>query len=302
MTIKVSVATTTYNHEAFVQEAIDSVLMQEVDFDYEHVIGEDCSTDRTREIVNGYQRQHPDVMRVLLHRQNIGGRRNMVQVLEACQGEYIALLEGDDYWTSPKKLQKQVDFLEAHPECAICFHSVSTAYEAEAPKPKREEERSYKSFYTLEDLLEGNFIPTCSVMCRRGLFGDFPQWFYTTPTGDWPYHVLNAHYGTIGYIGEIMAVHRIHAGSVWSPRGIVERRRGILRTTEIFRQNLDPKYDRILEDSIARWHLKLLNALRLEGNYQELGHEVGSLLFRHDISKAALFRAVFWALQMKLKK
>lgn len=302
MTIMVSVATTAYNHEPFIQEAIDSVMMQEADFDYEHVIGEDCSTDHTREVVSEYQRQRSDTVRVLLNEENLGGRRNLVQVLEACQGKYIALLEGDDYWTSPDKLRKQVDFLEAHPECAICFHDVSKEYEAEALKPKHENPRSYKSFYTLEELLVGNFIPTCSVLCRRSLFGDFPQWFYTTPTGDWPYHVLNAHYGTIGYIGEVMAVHRVHAASVWSPRSIVERRRGMLHTVEIFRQNLDPKYDRVLEDSLALWHLKLLNALRLEGNYQELGNEVRALLLRQDLSKAALLRAALWVIKSRFSE
>src|SRR5687768_16687744 len=113
--MKVSVAMITYNHEAFVAQAIESVLMQKTDFDFELVIGEDCSTDKTREIVNGYKSKYGERIRVLLPAKNLGINRNLKQTLLACQGRYIALLEGDDYWTSSLKLQKQVNFLDTHP-------------------------------------------------------------------------------------------------------------------------------------------------------------------------------------------
>lgn len=108
--MKVSVLMITYNHEKFIAQAIDSILMQQVNFDYEIVIGEDCSTDGTRAIVIQYQKEYPDKIRLLLPEENLGMHKNFVQTFRACQGEYIALLEGDDYWTSPRKLQKQVDF------------------------------------------------------------------------------------------------------------------------------------------------------------------------------------------------
>jgi glycosyltransferase involved in cell wall biosynthesis len=293
--MKVSVFTTTYNHEPFITEAIESVLMQEVDFEYEHVIGEDCSTDRTREIVLDYQKRYPGRIRLLLREKNVGGRQNFIETYQACRGEYVAILEGDDYWTSPHKLQKQVDFLDAHPEYAICFHGATKKYEAGAIKPRKIVEPTYTSFYTLEDLLERNFIRTCSTMFRNNLFGGFPPWFRTTPTGDWPLHVLNAQHGDIGYIDEVMAIHRVHSGSIWSPRSVVERRKSIIRTLEIFRQHLDPKYDGKIEKSIARWHFKVLNALIMEKNYREIGSYFRDLLLDRNVSKITLVKAAIWA-------
>ena len=128
-TMKVSVHMITYNHEKFIAQAIESALMQQVDFDYEIVIGEDCSTDRTREIVVAYQQRHPDKIRLLLHEQNVGVSLNDIRVYRACRGEYVAWLEGDDYWTSPHKLQKQADFLDSHPACSACFHPVTVFFE-----------------------------------------------------------------------------------------------------------------------------------------------------------------------------
>jgi len=118
----------TYNHETYIREAIDSVLMQQVNFPYEIVIGEDHSTDATRTIVRDYQRRHPDKIRLRLSRENLYSRKLDPGTAThcACRGKYIALLEGDDYWTDPLKLQKQVDFMEAHTTCTYCGHTPRT--------------------------------------------------------------------------------------------------------------------------------------------------------------------------------
>ena len=305
MNCKVSVSIITYNHEPFIAQAIESVLMQETGFEYEILIGEDDSSDRTREIVTGYQQRYPDKIRLFLNdRQNViyvsgqpTGRWNLVNNLKHARGQYVALLDGDDYWTSSTKLQAQVDFLDAHPECAICFHDAEKRYEAGAIKPQKTARPRYRAFYAIEDLLERNFIRTCTVMFRNRLFGEFPDWFYTTPMADWPLHVLNAQHGDIGYIDLVMAVHRVHSNSLWSPRSAVQRRRAAVETLKTFRQNLDPRYDRKLEESIARWHFKVLNALRLEGNYREIAHYLGALPRRRDVSWSALLHAAGWAMQ-----
>jgi glycosyltransferase involved in cell wall biosynthesis len=115
--IKVSVAMITYNHERYIAKALDNVLSQSTNFDYEVIIGEDFSTDNTRSIIIDYQKRYPDKFQLLLNDKNIGMHKNTAQVLRACRGQYVALLEGDDYWTSTHKLQLQVDFLDRHPEC-----------------------------------------------------------------------------------------------------------------------------------------------------------------------------------------
>jgi len=123
----VSVKMITYNHGPYIAQAIEGVLQQKVSFPIELVIGEDCSTDGTREIVFDYQKRHPDVIRVITSDRNVGARTNGRRTEKACRGKYVAYCEGDDYWHHPLKLQKQVDYMEAHPECGV-VHSDADIY------------------------------------------------------------------------------------------------------------------------------------------------------------------------------
>src|ERR1044071_3542733 len=182
--MKVSVVMITYNHEQFIAQAIESVLMQETSFDFELVIGEDCSTDRTREIVCDFQRRFPDKVRLLLHDKNQGASRNFVATYLACTGEYVALLEGDDYWISPGKLQKQVDFLDQHPEYAICFHNAVTFWQDSSREIRIEIPGGQKDTIGITDILKGLYMPTGSVVLRRGLIGSFPDWYLSLRVGD----------------------------------------------------------------------------------------------------------------------
>jgi glycosyltransferase involved in cell wall biosynthesis len=235
MTPKVSVATTTYNHARYIKQTVESVMMQQTDFPFEMVVGEDCSTDQTRAILLDLQARYGQRLRLLLHEQNIGRRQNFYATLGACRGEYIALVEGDDYWTSPAKLQKQADFLDVNGDCALCFHPVQKLYEAEGGRKEVIRPFVIKPRYTLEDLLQRNMIDTCSVMYRNHLFEQFPPWFDSLPSGDWPLYILNALHGEIGYLDEVMAVYRIHTGGVWSTqarRKRMQRKLTILRTVK----------------------------------------------------------------------
>jgi len=221
--MKVSVAIITYNHENYIAQALRSALSQKVNFDYEIVIGEDCSTDNTREIIIDFQKRFPERIRLLPSLNNLGGKKNFVRTLDACKGDYIALLEGDDYWIDEYKLQKQVDFLNSHEEFVISFHNVIKLYDGESRISEKYCTNSRNDTFTLEDILVMNFIPTCSTLYRRGLFGEFPDWFYEIPIGDWPLHILNAQFGKIGYIDEVMGVYRIHRGGFWSQRTPIHR-------------------------------------------------------------------------------
>jgi glycosyltransferase involved in cell wall biosynthesis len=111
-----SIGVLTYNHVFFIRQCLESILTQRVSFDYEIVVGDDASTDGTKEILQQYQRNYPDKFVLLLGDDNQGISANYKRVLQNCHGKYIALCEGDDYWTAKDKLQKQVDFLESHPE------------------------------------------------------------------------------------------------------------------------------------------------------------------------------------------
>ncbi|HEX7980800.1 MAG TPA: glycosyltransferase [Gemmatimonadaceae bacterium] len=220
-----SIVMIAYNVERYIRQAIDSVVEQRVDFDYELVIGEDRSTDGTREIVLEYAARFPDRIRPILRDVNLGMNRNFMETLQQARGQFIALLDSDDYWTSPDKLQRQMDFLRSHPECSICFHNTLVVYEQGDPPthpfhtehPERLISRRIpEPISTLADLARGNFMQTCSVMFRAGLYGALPDWYLEMPTFDWPLHVLNAEHGTIGYIDEVLGAYRVHSAGFWS--------------------------------------------------------------------------------------
>ena len=117
---RISVSVITYNHAAYIAQALDSALAQRTTFDYEIVIADDCSNDGTREIVARYGRRYPDRIRVLLPDRHRGFVRNALRLSHAWRGEYVAMLDGDDYWIDTRKLQLQADLLEAHPDAFVC--------------------------------------------------------------------------------------------------------------------------------------------------------------------------------------
>lgn len=129
MDIMVSVLMTVYNHERYLAKAIEGVLMQKTKFKYELIIGEDCSTDKSRDIVIAYQKKYPDIIKAMLNPVNLGMEKNGWQVTKTARGKYIAFCEGDDYWTDPEKLQMQIDFLESHLGYSGCYHSIAVVNE-----------------------------------------------------------------------------------------------------------------------------------------------------------------------------
>ncbi len=172
----VSVNMITYNHAPYIAQAIEGVLRQKTNFPIELVIGEDCSTDGTREIVSEYQKKYPDIIRVVTSDKNVGMRKNAHRTMQASSGKYIAFCEGDDYWHRPDKLQKQLDYMESHPECGMVFADCDVYYNNSG-----ELQRSvrYSDGYqaplklSIEQILGDEKIRTwpwtCTAMIRRDL-------------------------------------------------------------------------------------------------------------------------------------
>ncbi|MBE3141066.1 MAG: glycosyltransferase, partial [Thermoplasmata archaeon] len=197
MNPKVSVLMITYNQEQYIGQAIESVLAQRVNFAYELVIGEDCSTDGTREICGTYLERYPE--KIHLHRRgkNLGIVPNFVQTFAECRGEYIAILEGDDYWTDPYKLQKQIDFMVSDTDCTLVFHSVEIisgvdgtlmsahSYDSSGGYIKKNTPDHY---IKKEDIImhSGSFISTPSMMFRADVMCELPHWFLNALVGDYP--------------------------------------------------------------------------------------------------------------------
>jgi len=229
---KVSISLITYNQVDFIKQAIDSVLMQETNFKYELIIGEDDSTDGTREIVLSYQEKYPHKIRTFLNKREdvifIDGKPtgnwNFINNLQHCKGKYIALLEGDDYWTDPNKLQKQADFLDNNPDHSMCFHKVHFEYEDSNLEPIVYEPYKQKRSYSLEELIQKNFISTLSAVYRNyEFFSNLPEWFYSAPVCDYPMHLLTAEKGSIGYINDQMGVRRLHEKGYWSSMSLEKK-------------------------------------------------------------------------------
>jgi glycosyltransferase involved in cell wall biosynthesis len=220
----------TYNQERYIAQAINSVLEQRTTFPIELVIGEDCSTDGTREIVEQFAVAHPHIIRARLAEQNQGVKTNFVGALNQACGEYVVILEGDDYFTDPLKLQRQVEALDARPDWAICFHPAHCCYEGGLEGPAVTPVGWDRGEASIVDLFEQNFIPTSGAMFRHRLFPALPAWFMKAEAGDWAIHILNAAHGNIGFLPEVMSAYRIHPAGNWSGRS-VERR--VISTFEL---------------------------------------------------------------------
>jgi hypothetical protein len=207
---KLSVMLKAFNQERFIAQAIDSALAQRTSFAFEIVIGEDCSTDGTRKIVDRYASRYPSRIRVLARERNLGMTRNTMVLYEKCRGEYIAWLDGDDYWSSPDKLQRQVDFLDANPGHTLCFHDTMIV------KPNGAAVRhvcDWPADGGVEDILFRGKGASSSCVYRKVL-DDFPDWFATLPYSDWALQVLHAERGRAAWLPEIYGVHRAGGASL----------------------------------------------------------------------------------------
>lgn len=221
--MKLSVCSITYNHGKFIRQALDSILAQCVSFDYEIVIADDCSTDDTRTILNEYSERFPGVIRLILHEKNVGVTHNFKSVLDEARGQYVALCEGDDYWIDVNKLQRQVDFLDKHPDHSICFHKAKIDFFEVEPFPFKDYNEHTPETTSIHDLIKGNYIHTPTVVYRNHLFGKYPESFLNLKFGDWPLHLLNAQYGKIHFIPEELGAYRVYANGVWSLKSLKSR-------------------------------------------------------------------------------
>lgn len=263
----VSVVVTTYEHENYIRQALKSVLMQKTSFDYEVIVGDDCSNDGTREIVLEFATRYPNRVRTVLPDANLGFGGNPLfrRQFELARGKYVALLDGDDYWTSEEKLQRQVDYLENRSDCALSFHNVIVLYEETRREPHLLNPAAQKEIWTFDDLLADCFIGTCAAVMRRDAVGVLPDWFDTSPFGDWLLHLLAARNGYVGYLSEPMGAYRIHRKGVFSSL----QRHDHLEQVILFYEQLDARLDKAYHAVIEREVGKRSCALADE--YERLG-------------------------------
>lgn len=212
--VMVSVIVLTFNHETYVAQALDSIMMQKVNFEYEILIGDDASTDKTPEILKEYQKRYPDFIRLWIRNRNLGAARNAYELLMLAQGYYLAFCEGDDFWLSDDKLQTQVDFLESHPEYIGCSHRCRIVDEHGVEKKnQRLAWVKEKKKFTLNDF-RGIYLPgQTATIVKRNIFKDSEQDFsflyrINRNISDRTSSLLYLSKGQFGFIPRVMSAYR----------------------------------------------------------------------------------------------
>lgn len=222
-TIKVFMLT--YDHGPYIRQAIESALMQQVDIPVTLVIGEDQSTDDTRSIVMEMAERYPDRIKPILHEKRLGVSRTGYDVWEEClrDSTYVAVLDGDDFWTDTHKLQKQVDLLRTHPDVSMCFNNAWNLM----PDGSRTDyvrawlgQEEVRSRYDERDIIARNFIPSVGVMFRNASGLRLMERLEGFPVLDYTISVVLSQQGRLAFIDEVMGVRRLHTGGMMSMRSL----------------------------------------------------------------------------------
>ena len=241
----VSVVVITFGHENYIRNAIEGVLMQKCNFDIELVISNECSPDSTDDIVNEIinSQENKSWIKYTRHSTNMGAAGNSIWTLKQAKGKYVAICEGDDYWTDPNKLQKQIDFLNNNNAFSICFTDYKVLHEntKNLYYPNLIKKYKNKSIFNQRNILLSNFIPTATVMFRnqKEVYDRLELNLYPL---DWFLHILNSEYGKIKFLPFESAVYRKHDGGICSATSPIINNQKYLKSIKIFRKLYSKKY------------------------------------------------------------
>lgn len=219
-TILVSIRCSVYNHEPYLRQCLDGFVMQKTNFAFEAIVHDDASTDKSADIIREYAAKYPDIIKPIYETENQyskhdGSKRRIMNNAICQTAKYIALCEGDDYWTDPLKLQRQFDFMEANPDYSLCFHNAMIHYQDGRDKDRIFAELEERDYIPAE-LYEKWLVPTASIFTRKDIYLqqqpklNNPNFLY----GDNPLIISLAYAGKVHCINEIMSVYRINKGSI----------------------------------------------------------------------------------------
>jgi glycosyltransferase involved in cell wall biosynthesis len=240
MTPRVSIVVTSYQHERYIETALESVLAQR-GVNLEILVGDDGSTDASPEIIMSLARRHPETIIPVLRGENDGteGRTLYVELLARTTGEFVANLDGDDYWTDPDKLATQVRFLDQHPACAMCCHNVVIHFEDDGRTDRRYFGEDVFENFSEREILIGSPIPSCSMVFRRTAILPLPAW-YEQLASDWALHLIAARAGEVWRIPTTSGVQRMHRGSAYSGSSMLKARLYVAESYGLFVPTVSP--------------------------------------------------------------
>jgi glycosyltransferase involved in cell wall biosynthesis len=276
--MKVSICMITYNQEKYISQSIEGVIRQNVNFQIELIIGEDCSTDTTREICLKYQNKYPSLITLLPSNKNVGMNQNFIRTLHACKGQYIAICEGDDYWVNPSKLKKQIEFLDKHQSFSLCFHRANKIKLNKQITSSFENIESRK--YLGVELLTKTFIPTASVVFRNDRKEDYS--FLANKNIIYPdiFLWLNiASKGEVFCLSENMSVYRIQENSVTNVVYSKENVEKIINNFKILNNTFNYKYDKIVNSIISKNYIKI----------SKIGFKKGDIIYSKYLMLSAIY-------------
>lgn len=260
----ISILLLTYQHEAFVRDALDGIFAQQLSVPYEVIATEDCSSDKTRSILEEYRRRHAGVLRILARDRRVGGKRNVLDGFAQCRGDYICILDGDDYWTDATKLSRQLDLLQGRPEYVACAHNTRVVYlEGGKPDGKAVSDAKVRERYTIGDLASGRIYLHLSSLLFRNVFkGGLPAAQRHPRVGDYFLSMLFAEHGDIAFINRPMSVYRVTGHGEWSKLNTLEQEIKNLDGLVIYNRLLGYRYADLFDDRIYQSAKNIVRALR----------------------------------------
>jgi glycosyltransferase involved in cell wall biosynthesis len=271
----VSICCITYNHEGFIRDALEGFIAQKTVFPFEIIIHDDASTDRTPEIINEYTTRYPDLIYPLLQKENQYSKNNgslLVNfVMPKVRGKYIAICEGDDYWTDPYKLQKQTHFLETNPEYAVCVGGYTQLVQSSQEmidiiKCSNNKDLLHDGFtFSLIEMRNDWITKTLTALIRKDILEkiDFSVYKHTRDIHIF-YHIVKTHKAY--YFSEIFGVYRIHEGGINSmKKGEINSNAAYNCYKELFEHNKD-EFTRIMnrDNTLALFNYNIYH--RYSGN------------------------------------
>lgn len=237
MKTRLNVLLITYNHENFIEESLYSVIRQKTDFEFDIIVADDQSTDGTLDTVNRIARETNIQFRFLEAGNNLGITKNYQRGFKSCDAEYVAVMEGDDIWTNPDRLQKHLDFLDHHYECNMTFNRYLVANYEKAQfnlQPCWEPPNGYQ-LIGVRDIVKDNLIGNFSTcVYRRTALNAIPADMFELKAYDWLTNIMVATNGMVGYIASTMNVYRLHTKGVWSSNKQEDNDRELLKQIEIY--------------------------------------------------------------------
>lgn len=298
--VLVSICCVTYNHEGYIRQCLDGFVMQKTNFAYEILVHEDASKDATAEIVKEYQLRYPQLFKCVYQSENQFLKQNtLVNILfKMAKGKYLALCEGDDYWTDPYKLQKQVDFLEANTDFAIhCGHARMLSDDVNRNDKRIHEEIAENTVFIIDDFAENSRVVTCTAMFRNIGFRALPKYFKESPAGDWCLYtyILATTGGKVFYENSDFAAYRAHAGGIYSSLNTSGFYRFYEKTLRVIYKLLQDPAHKLKSRQKRNWYLEqIFREYLKEKKFWKAFRVWTSLLGNGYPAKSALMLLLEW--------